>query len=180
MTFEVLINHPKKFKMLLSQRSLQMVIFLAIFFLACFATSQEVENKRAVTEHQYMHDKGRALQGLKRLMWLSNVMGGVHTASSRDVPLSNAMWDLQKSDDLPGLYDSISNDETPNLVKQLLLGLMEKEQTFPMLKKMDLLQYIKNAKGSWNLQYLPDIFQVKDPSSKRSPSAQPNNIPLSI
>ncbi|NXL67145.1 PTH4 protein, partial [Chordeiles acutipennis] len=104
--------------MFLPQRSLQMVTFLAILSSACFATCQDTENKRAVTEHQLMHDKGRAFQGLKRLMWLHNALGSVHTASSRDIPLSNAMWDSQKSQDPSELYNSISRDETSNLMKQ--------------------------------------------------------------
>uniref|UniRef100_A0A8C8S372 Uncharacterized protein n=1 Tax=Pelusios castaneus TaxID=367368 RepID=A0A8C8S372_9SAUR len=66
-------------------------------------------SKRAVTEHQFMHDKGRTLQGLKRLMWLHNAMGGVHTASARDASRSNSLWDFQKSQDLPDLYDNCSS-----------------------------------------------------------------------
>ncbi|NXV94047.1 PTH4 protein, partial [Calonectris borealis] len=104
--------------MFLPQRSLQMVTFLAILFFACFATCEDTENKRAVTEHQLMHDKGRAFQGLKRLMWLHNALGSVHTASSRDISLSNAMWDSQKSQDPSDLYNSSSRDETSSLMKQ--------------------------------------------------------------
>ncbi|NWI35162.1 PTH4 protein, partial [Sula dactylatra] len=104
--------------MFLPQKPSQMVTFLAIFFFACFATCQDTENKRAVTEHQLMHDKGRAFQGLKRLMWLHNALGSVHTASSRDISLSNAMWDSQKSQDPSDLYNSISRDESSSLMKQ--------------------------------------------------------------
>ncbi|NXA53768.1 PTH4 protein, partial [Nothocercus julius] len=102
--------------MFLLQRSLQMVTVLAIL-LSCFATLQGTENRRAVTEHQLMHDKGREFQGLKRLMWLHNALGSVHTASSRDVSLSNAMWDSQKSRD-PTELNSSSREETSSLVKQ--------------------------------------------------------------
>uniref|UniRef100_A0A8C4V461 PTH4 protein n=1 Tax=Falco tinnunculus TaxID=100819 RepID=A0A8C4V461_FALTI len=125
--------------MFLPQRSLQMLTFLAVLFFACFATCQDTENKRAVTEHQLMHDKGRAFQGLKRLMWLHNALGSVHTASSRDISLSNAMWDSQKSQDPSDLYNSINRDETSSLMKQLL-ELTEKEQGFPPLKHLGLLQ----------------------------------------
>ncbi|NXP09134.1 PTH4 protein, partial [Thinocorus orbignyianus] len=104
--------------MFLPQRSLQMVTFLAILLLACFATCQDTEKKRAVTEHQLMHDKGRAFQGLKRLMWLHNALGSVHTASSRDISLSNAMWDSQKSQDPSDPYNSIGGEETSSLMKQ--------------------------------------------------------------
>ncbi|NWX91429.1 PTH4 protein, partial [Nothoprocta ornata] len=103
--------------MFLPQRSLQMVIVLAIL-LSCSAALQGIENRRAVTEHQLMHDKGREFQGLKRLMWLHNALGSVHTASSRDVSLSNAMWDSQKSGRDPTELDSSSREETSSLVKQ--------------------------------------------------------------
>ncbi|NWW34186.1 PTH4 protein, partial [Panurus biarmicus] len=82
--------------MFLPQRSLQTVTCLAILFFACFAMCQDFENRRAVTEHQLMHDKARAVQGLKRLMWLHHALGAVHTASSRDIPVPNARWDVQK------------------------------------------------------------------------------------
>ncbi|NXG14957.1 PTH4 protein, partial [Grallaria varia] len=101
--------------MFLPQRCLQMVIFLAILFFASFAMCQDIENRRAVTEHQLLHDKGRAFQGLKRLMWLHNALGTVHTASSRNIPLPNAMWDAQKSQDPSDLHN---RDETSNLMKQ--------------------------------------------------------------
>ncbi|NXP52590.1 PTH4 protein, partial [Heliornis fulica] len=97
--------------MFLPQRSLQMVTLLAIGFFACSATCQDTENKRAVTEHQLMHDKGRAFQGLKRLMWLHNALGSVHTASSRDISLAGDTWDSRKSQDPSGLYNSISREE---------------------------------------------------------------------
>ncbi|NXK34378.1 PTH4 protein, partial [Piprites chloris] len=104
--------------MFLPQRSLQTVTFLAILFFACFATCQEIENRRAVTEHQLMHDKGRAFQGLKRLMWLHHALGTVHTASSRDVPPPPAAWEVQKSQDPSDLPNSIDGDETSSLMKQ--------------------------------------------------------------
>uniref|UniRef100_A0A672UX98 PTH4 protein n=1 Tax=Strigops habroptila TaxID=2489341 RepID=A0A672UX98_STRHB len=97
-----------------------MVTLLAILSFTCFATCQDTGNKRAVTEHQLMHDKGREFQGLKRLMWLHNALGSVHTASSRDISLSNAMWDSQKSQDPSDLYNSINRDKTSSLMKQLL------------------------------------------------------------
>ncbi|NWT73829.1 PTH4 protein, partial [Prunella himalayana] len=66
--------------MFLPQRSLQTVTFLAILFFACFAMGQDLENRRAVTELQLLHDRGRAVQGLKRLLWLHQALGAVHTA----------------------------------------------------------------------------------------------------
>ncbi|NXH59441.1 PTH4 protein, partial [Rhabdornis inornatus] len=111
--------------MFLPQRSLQTVTFLAILFFACFAMCQDVENRRAVTEHQLMHDKGRAVQGLKRLQWLQQALGAVHTASSREMPLPSASWemplpsaswDVQKSQD-PSDSNSSDGDEASSLVK---------------------------------------------------------------
>ncbi|XP_061869793.1 parathyroid hormone 4-like [Colius striatus] len=159
--------------MFLPQRSLQMVKFLAILFFACFATCQDTENKRAVTEHQLMHDKGRAVQGLKRLMWLHNALGNVHTASSRDISLSNAMWDSQKSQNPSEVYSSIDR-EISSLRKQLL-ELMDEEQGFPLLKQLDLLRYAKTPEGNWNPQDLFNLFQIEELGSKRSPSTQPQN-----
>ncbi|OXB67200.1 hypothetical protein ASZ78_015841 [Callipepla squamata] len=161
--------------MSLPPRSLQAVTLLAIIFLACSATCQETDNRRAVTEHQLMHDKGRAFQGLKRLMWLHNALGSVHTASSRDISLSNAVWDSQKSRDPSELSNSISRDETSNLMKQLL-ELMEDEQGFPPLKKQYLLQNPKVPEGNWNPRDIFDLLQIKEFGRKRNPSEQPQGF----
>ncbi|NXE98204.1 PTH4 protein, partial [Menura novaehollandiae] len=102
----------------LPQRSLQTVTFLAILFFVCFATCQDIENRRAGTEHRLLHDKGRALQGLKRLMWLHHALRPGHTGSSRDIPLPHARWDVQESQDPSQLYNSISRDQASSLMKQ--------------------------------------------------------------
>ncbi|KAF1392088.1 hypothetical protein PFLUV_G00048880 [Perca fluviatilis] len=39
--------------------------------------------RRAVTEHQLMHDRGQNIQSLKRLIWLSSAIEGLHTAQTR-------------------------------------------------------------------------------------------------
>ncbi|NWI88203.1 PTH4 protein, partial [Pitta sordida] len=93
--------------MFLPQRSLQIVTFLAVL---CFATCQDIENRRAVTEHQLLHDKGRTFQGLKRLLWLHNALGTVHTARSRDIPLPNARWDVQESSEPADLHPGIHGE----------------------------------------------------------------------
>ncbi|NXC98931.1 PTH4 protein, partial [Certhia familiaris] len=103
--------------MFLPQRSLQTVTFLAILLFACFAMCQDLENRRAVTEHQLMHDKGRAVQGLKRLMWLHHALGAVHTAGSTGIPLPNARWEAHKSQD-PSDFNSSDGDEASSLLKQ--------------------------------------------------------------
>ncbi|XP_027753242.1 parathyroid hormone 4-like isoform X1 [Empidonax traillii] len=154
--------------MFLPQRSLQTVTFLAILFFACFATCQEIENRRAVTEHQLMHDRGRAFQGLKRLMWLHNALGTVHTASSRDVPPPHATWDAQKSQDPSDLHSSTAGDETSSLTK--LLGLTEAQGFLP-LKQLDW----KTPKGNWDPRGLFELLQTKEMGSKRNPSSQPQD-----
>ncbi|NWR23309.1 PTH4 protein, partial [Emberiza fucata] len=102
--------------MFLPQRSLQTVTFLAILFFACFTMGQDLENRRALTEHQLLHDKGRAVQGLKRLLWLQHALGAVHTASSRDTPLPSASWDPQESQD-PSDFNSSDGDEASSLLR---------------------------------------------------------------
>ncbi|NWZ96072.1 PTH4 protein, partial [Nesospiza acunhae] len=102
--------------MFLPQRSLQTVTFLAILFFACSAVGQDLENRRALTEHQLLHDKGRAVQGLKRLLWLQHALGAVHTASSRDTPLPSASWDTQESQD-PSDFNSSDGDEASSLLR---------------------------------------------------------------
>ncbi|KAK9529567.1 hypothetical protein VZT92_013650 [Zoarces viviparus] len=59
--------------------------WLAVMLLAVFTTSQcqQNESRRAVTEHQLMHDRGRNIQSLKRLIWLSSAIEGLHTAQAR-------------------------------------------------------------------------------------------------
>ncbi|NXF71462.1 PTH4 protein, partial [Sclerurus mexicanus] len=104
--------------MFLPQRSLQTVTFLAVLFFACFATCQDIENRRAVTEHQLLHDKGRAFQGLKRLLWLHNALGTVHTASSRDIPLPGATWAARKGRDPSDPHGGGDGDDTSSLRKQ--------------------------------------------------------------
>ncbi|NWW83448.1 PTH4 protein, partial [Climacteris rufus] len=66
--------------MFLPQRSLQTVTLLAILLFVCSAMCQDTENRRAVTEQQLLHDKGRALRGLERLLWLQHALAAVHTA----------------------------------------------------------------------------------------------------
>ncbi|XP_078077298.1 parathyroid hormone-related protein-like [Mustelus asterias] len=62
----------------------------AIFLLCCSTPTygkpvDEVSTikKRSVSEHQFMHDKSRAIQELQRRIWLHNVMGELHTAEGR-------------------------------------------------------------------------------------------------
>ncbi|NXO28369.1 PTH4 protein, partial [Cisticola juncidis] len=103
--------------MFLPQRSLQTVTLLAILFFACFAMCQDLENRRAVTEHQLLHDKGRAAQGLKRLQWLHHALGAVHTASSRDIPGPDPARDAHRGRD-PSDSNSNHREEASSIMKQ--------------------------------------------------------------
>ncbi|CAL8403529.1 unnamed protein product [Arctogadus glacialis] len=65
------------------------VLFLAVLVLALVPAGrcQEDESRRSVTEHQLLHDRGRSIQSLRRLIWLSSAMEGLHTAQPRSAPL---------------------------------------------------------------------------------------------
>ncbi|XP_022597706.1 parathyroid hormone-related protein-like [Seriola dumerili] len=67
------------------QMSHRPVQWLAVMLLVIFAAGQcqQNESRRAVTEHQLMHDRGRNIQSLKRLIWLSSAIEGLHTAQTR-------------------------------------------------------------------------------------------------
>ncbi|KAJ7400006.1 hypothetical protein BTVI_109342 [Pitangus sulphuratus] len=117
-----------------------------------------------------MHDRGRAFQGLKRLTWLHNALGTVHTASSRDVPPPHATWGAQKSQDPSDLHGSTGGDDTSSLMERLLLGLTEAQGFLP-LKQLDL----KTPKGNWNPQGLFELLQTEEMGSKRNPSTQPQD-----
>ncbi|XP_057703094.1 parathyroid hormone 4 [Corythoichthys intestinalis] len=60
-----------------------LVLMLLVFFPA--GLCQQEQSRRAVSEHQLMHDRGRNIQSLKRLIWLSGAMEGLHTAQTRSV-----------------------------------------------------------------------------------------------
>ncbi|XP_069567350.1 parathyroid hormone 4 isoform X2 [Brachyistius frenatus] len=66
------------------------VQWLVILLLVVFTPSrcQQNDSRRAVAEHQLMHDRGRNIQSLKRLIWLSSAIEGLHTAQSRSAALS--------------------------------------------------------------------------------------------
>ncbi|XP_016111397.1 parathyroid hormone-related protein-like isoform X1 [Sinocyclocheilus grahami] len=68
--------------MLKTQRSQQRVALMILMVVAA-VQSQENESRRAVTEHQLMHDRGRSIQSLKRLIWLSSAIEQLHTAQTR-------------------------------------------------------------------------------------------------
>lgn len=63
---------------------------LAVFLLSCSAPTHgravpglSRRLKRAVSEHQLLHDKGRSIQELRRRIFLQNLIEGVNTAEIR-------------------------------------------------------------------------------------------------
>ncbi|XP_029682096.1 parathyroid hormone 4 [Takifugu rubripes] len=75
---------------------------------------QEDESRRSVTEHQLMHDRGRNIQSLKRLFWLSSAIEGLHTAQSRSAALNPVK--------VPNLAMNPSLGSAQPAVKSLLRG----------------------------------------------------------
>ncbi|XP_061689914.1 parathyroid hormone 4 [Syngnathoides biaculeatus] len=66
------------------------VPWLVVFMLAAVLPTglcDQDQSRRAVAEHQLMHDRGHNIQSLKRLIWLSGAMEGLHTAQTR-----SAVW----------------------------------------------------------------------------------------
>ncbi|KYO44740.1 parathyroid hormone-related protein isoform B [Alligator mississippiensis] len=61
-------------------------VFLLSYSVPCCGRSVEGisrRHKRAVSEHQLLHDKGRSIQDLRRRMFLQNLIEGVNTAEIR-------------------------------------------------------------------------------------------------
>ncbi|KAM7005960.1 parathyroid hormone 4 [Tautogolabrus adspersus] len=89
--------------------------WLAVMLLIVSTSGQCEQNKsrRAVTEHQLMHDRSQNIQSLKRLIWLSSAIEGLHTAQTR-----SASFNPSKSLNLPVNTDAES--PPPNRVQSLL------------------------------------------------------------
>ncbi|XP_034548420.1 parathyroid hormone 4 isoform X2 [Notolabrus celidotus] len=70
--------------MQMSHRPMQL---FAVMLLIVSTSGQFDQNKsrRAVTEHQLMHDRSQNIQSLKRLIWLSSAIEDLHTAQTRSV-----------------------------------------------------------------------------------------------
>ncbi|XP_062898341.1 parathyroid hormone 4-like isoform X2 [Mobula hypostoma] len=61
-----------------------LMIVIAVLLLCSSVGAQDLDkNRRMVTEHQLLHDKGKAVEQLRRLLWLSSAMRSVHTAQRR-------------------------------------------------------------------------------------------------
>ncbi|KAM9311055.1 parathyroid hormone-related protein [Gastrophryne carolinensis] len=93
-------------------RSLLPHCSLAVFILSCTFPAQGRPThglngrvRRAVSEHQLLHDKGRSLQELRRRIFLQNLIEGVNTAEIRSVP-----------DELPRPIPSVKNFNTLRVV----------------------------------------------------------------
>ncbi|KAK3512956.1 hypothetical protein QTP70_033010, partial [Hemibagrus guttatus] len=91
-------------------QSCRLLISCLLFMVLTVAHSQENQRrvsaliKRAVTEHQLMHDRGRTIQSLKRLIWLSSAIERLHTAETRS--LSSSLSSFSHNDDDANNEDS--------------------------------------------------------------------------
>ncbi|KAK2906503.1 hypothetical protein Q8A67_005488 [Cirrhinus molitorella] len=93
--------------MLKTQRSQQRVALMILMVVA--AVHCQENERRAVTEHQLMHDRGRSIQSLKRLIWLSSAIEGLHTAQTRTLTADepDSRW---RSRDPAQLYSQPGKD----------------------------------------------------------------------
>ncbi|XP_068171474.1 parathyroid hormone 4 [Antennarius striatus] len=92
---------------------------LAVMLLVVVTSSrcQQNESRRAVTEHQLLHDRGKNIQSLRRLIWLSGAIEGLHTAKTRSADFKPTKIWKQALNPGPG-YPAGSSE--PNQVQQLL------------------------------------------------------------
>uniref|UniRef100_A0A3Q2XYG4 Parathyroid hormone-related protein-like n=2 Tax=Hippocampus comes TaxID=109280 RepID=A0A3Q2XYG4_HIPCM len=74
---------------------------LLVVFPAGFC--EQNQSRRAVAEHQLMHDRGRNIQSLKRLIWLSGAMEGLHTAQTRSLAPAREASDAEANPDVVSL-----------------------------------------------------------------------------
>uniref|UniRef100_A0A3B3ZU42 Parathyroid hormone-like hormone a n=1 Tax=Periophthalmus magnuspinnatus TaxID=409849 RepID=A0A3B3ZU42_9GOBI len=89
--------------------------------------------RRAVSEHQLMHDRGRTVQSLKRLIWLSSAIEGLHTAQARGLD--------------PGLDHGLGLDQGLGLDHGLGLDLDLRPDTANMERMKSLLrEFFKSVK----------------------------------
>uniref|UniRef100_A0A8C8SB47 Parathyroid hormone like hormone n=1 Tax=Pelusios castaneus TaxID=367368 RepID=A0A8C8SB47_9SAUR len=67
-------------------RHWSLAVFLLSYSVPCHGRSVEGighRTKRAVSEHQLLHDKGKSIQDLRRRIFLQNLIEGVNTAEIR-------------------------------------------------------------------------------------------------
>ncbi|CAJ1052055.1 parathyroid hormone 4-like [Xyrichtys novacula] len=65
-----------------SHRPVQLLAVM-LLIVSTFGQYEQDKSRRAVTEHQLMHDRSQNIQSLKRLIWLSSAIEGLHTAQTR-------------------------------------------------------------------------------------------------
>ncbi|XP_074534388.1 parathyroid hormone 4 [Halichoeres trimaculatus] len=97
------------------QTSHRPVQLLAVMLLIVSTSGQfdQDKSRRAVTEHQLMHDRSQNIQSLKRLIWLSSAIEGLHTAQTR-----SAAFNPSKSLDLA--LNPAAESPQPSRVQSLL------------------------------------------------------------
>ncbi|XP_053340494.1 parathyroid hormone 4 [Clarias gariepinus] len=86
-------------------QSCRLLISCMMFIALTVAHGQE-SKRRAVTEHQLMHDRSRSIQSLKRLIWLSSAIERLHTAETRSLSSSLSFSNSDVDDDESNDEDS--------------------------------------------------------------------------
>ncbi|XP_047439493.1 parathyroid hormone 4 [Mugil cephalus] len=105
------------------------VQWLVVMLLVVLTTGQceQSDSRRAVTEHQLMHDRGRNIQSLKRLIWLSSAIEGLHTAQTRSAAFNPAkVLNLALN---PALIPAAGSPQQPARVRSLLRDFFNPYQT---------------------------------------------------
>ncbi|XP_024916218.1 parathyroid hormone 4 [Cynoglossus semilaevis] len=90
------------------------VCCLFVMFLVVFTVGRcQQESRRAVSEHQLLHDRGRNIQSLKRLIWLSSAIEGLHTAQTRSTDYNpSRVLDLDLN---PALVSAAQNSQSDRM-----------------------------------------------------------------
>uniref|UniRef100_A0A8C2HXE9 Uncharacterized protein n=1 Tax=Cyprinus carpio TaxID=7962 RepID=A0A8C2HXE9_CYPCA len=106
--------------MLKTQRSQQCVALMILMVVAAVHFSLFC-SRRAVTEHQLMHDRGRSIQSLKRLIWLSSAIEGLHTAQTHTLTAGepDSRWHSGSSSHKRALETLLSDMYRPHLTDAL-------------------------------------------------------------
>ncbi|XP_051932337.1 parathyroid hormone 4 [Hippocampus zosterae] len=101
-------------KMQMCHTPMRQLAFFMLLVVFPAGLCEQNQSRRAVAEHQLMHDRGRNIQSLKRLIWLSGAMEGLHTAQTRSLapaaPVPRKASDAEVNPDVASLvHNFLSN-----------------------------------------------------------------------
>ncbi|XP_053509196.1 parathyroid hormone 4 [Ictalurus furcatus] len=82
------------------------LLFSCMLLIVLTVAHSQENKRRAVTEHQLMHDRGRSIQSLKRLIWLSSAIERLHTAETRSLSSSVSSFSNNNDEDKGNDEDS--------------------------------------------------------------------------